>query len=228
MLGAYIKKVFGKGERDVPPNQQFYTPLRVGLHSTIEIAMIDWLGYNDQLNKSMKLPFGKMSVLAIGKTEADDAEIYNIYLEDENSESFSLQLFCTDNGRGGDMEVTESTLYREVRNVTPLTEEDWNDELHPVGKAAYLLDDNKYIRVWSDDYKGKIEMIPFDEHVVRVKEELDYTNNYVLYGRELEAPYEGAKPLTENLLVGVEETETAAEFVTYVGLPIAQSAITVQ
>jgi hypothetical protein len=190
--------------------------------------MIDWLGYNEQLNKSMKLPLGKMSILAIGKTVVDDSEIYNVYLQDEHSEEFTLQLFCTDNGRGGDKEVTESTLYREVRNVSPLTEEEWTDELHPVGKAGYDLDGNMYQRVWSDDYKGKIEMISFDEHIVRVNEELDYVNNYVLYGRELTAPYDGAAPAKEMLLVGVEETDTTAEIVTRIGLPIPPSAITVQ
>jgi hypothetical protein len=228
MFGAYLKKKFGKGEQDVPPSQQFYSPLRIALHSTIEIGMIDWLGYNEQLNKSMKLPFGKMSILAIGKTVVDDSEIYNIYLQDEHSEEFTLQLFCTDNGRGGDKEVTESTLYREVRNVSPLTEEEWTDELHPVGKVGYELDGNMYQRVWSDDYKGKIEMISFDEHIVRVNEELDYVNNYVLYGRELTAPYDGAAPAKEMLLVGVEETDTTAEIVTRIGLPIPPSAITVQ
>lgn len=219
---TYLKSKLG-GDKEVPASEQFYSPLRIALHSTINVSMIDWFGAISELNKSVIMPKGSMSILAIGTTEESSNKIFNIYMMDEKQEEFSLQLFCTPNDRGEGMEVREATLFREVRNVSPQSEDDWTVELHEVGNPTIKLDNHEYKRVWSDDYVGKLDMVEFEEDVIRPTEELHYTNNYVLYGRELETP----TTQTELLLIGVEESEDSAEMVHRIGLVVPQSAIKV-
>lgn len=228
MLGFKVikNKLFGGKDEDVPAAEQFYSPLRIALHSTITVSMIDWLTALPELNGSMIMPSGSMSILAIGKTPTGRNEIYNIYMIDDDMQEFTLQLYCSPNDKGQGMEFREGTLYREVRNVSPQSEDEWTVELHDVGNLTYTLDGLEYKRIWGGDTVSKVPMDSFDETVIRAEETLEYTNNYVLYARDLAQATH--TPQQELLLIGVEESEESAELVNRIGLTIPASAIKVQ
>lgn len=224
MLGwNIIKSKFSSKDKEVPTSEQFYSPLRIALHSTITVSMVDWLIALPDLNSSMIMPAGSLSILAIGTTPTGRDKIFNIYMLDEDMQEFSLQLFCSPNDKGQGMELREATLYREVRNVTPQTEEEWTHEMYYVGNLLYTMDGLEYKRIWGGDSVGKVELESFEETIIRLEETLEYTNSYVLYGREL-----SQKPQQELLLVGVEESVEGAELVNRIGLTIPVSAIKVQ
>jgi len=226
MLGwNYIKRKVG-GDKVVPANEQFYSPLRIALHTTITVGMVDWLVASPELNKSMVMPDGSMSVLAIGTTEAGRNEIYTIYLIDGAMEEFSLQLFCSPNDKGQGMELREATLFREVRNEMPQSDDEWTVALHNVGDLTYQLDDLEYKRIWGGESVSKVPLEWFNESIIRMEETLNYTNNYMLYERGL--PQAVQNPQKEQLLVGVEESDETAQLIHAIGLTIPVSAITVQ
>lgn len=54
----YIKRKLNIGNKEVPKSEQFFTPLRIALHSTISIQTVDWLIIQQNLNGSFKLPHG--------------------------------------------------------------------------------------------------------------------------------------------------------------------------
>ena len=220
----YIKSKIVSNDKEVTANEQFYTPLRIALHSTINVSMIDWFAAIPELHKSMVMPQGSMSVLAIGTVNVEREKIFNIYMMDTKLEEFILQLYCSPNNMGQGMEVREATLYRQVRGVTPQTEDEWTVELYSVGDPELSLDDKLYKRVWSENSAGKVDLVSFEEDVIRMEETLHYTNNYMLYGREVVSTV----PATETLLVGVEESENTAELVHCIGLTVPLSAIKVQ
>lgn len=228
MLGFKVlkKKLFGGKDEEVPAAQQFYSPLRIALHSTITVGMVDWLVAMPDLNKSLKIPEGSLSVLAIGTTKHARNEIYTIYMIDGAMEEFSMQLYCSPNDHGQGMELREATLYREVQNEFPQTEDEWTVACHNIGNLTYELDGNEYKRIWGGDSVSKIPMEEFEETVIRMEEDLHYTNNYMLYGRSL--PQALQVPQEELLLVGVEESAETAQLIHAIGLAIPASAITVQ
>ncbi len=228
----YLKKKFGSDkDKEIPDNKKFYSPLRVGLHSTIDINMVDWLSVITELNNSYVFPTGRLSVVAVGTTDTEDEsnELYTFYLIDEKMEEFSMQVMCCPSVRGEGMEVVESILFREVRNITPQTEDEWEVEMDDIGRRSFDLDDTKYDRVWSPDNRGRIDMLVFKETIVLNEKTQHYTNSYILYGRDVKVAWAtGDDTPRELLLTGVEETGETAELITLIGLTIPQSAISVQ
>jgi hypothetical protein len=225
MLGwKYIKRKLVSKDKEVPANEQFYSPLRIALHSTINVSMIDWFAAIPELHKALVMPHGSMSVLAIGTVDVDREKIFNIYMMDTKLEEFILQLYCSPNNMGQGMEVREATLYRQVAGATPQTEDEWTVEMYSVGDPEISLDDKVYNRIWSENSAGKVDLVTFEEDVIRMEETLHYTNNYMLYGRDIDA----VTPMTELLLVGVEESDDTAELVYSIGLTVPLSAIKVQ
>jgi len=222
MLGSYLKKKFGKN-KEVPLAEQFFSSLRIGLHSTIEVNTIDWFVLQESLNKSMVLPTSNLSVLAIGESKVDDDVIYRVYVEDNDGNEFVLQLFCA-NDRGT-VAVSDAMLFKQTVSKIPQSEEAWDEALKTIGFNTLELDDNTYQRVWSDDHEGQVDLLEFDEKIVQPHKTSDYVNNYMLYSRDIEG-LGGTE--TELLLVGVEETEETAEITMSVGLPIPLSNINVQ
>ena len=219
MLGAYLKKKFGK-EKEVSESEQFYSPLRIGLHSTITVATVDWLLLTEKLNGQMSLPSSDMTVLAIGETEQDKAKIYQIYLQDNSKTEFILQLFCNKD------EVSEATLFKQVVNIVPLTEEEWDENMEGIGQTTLELDETIYNRVWGADSSAYMDLVQFDEKVVESDTITKYTNNYLLYGRTFETLTGDQQE--EKLLVGVEESEDTAEITMMLGLPVPLQNINVQ
>ena len=223
MLKSYFKKVFGK-DKEVAEAEQFYSPLRIGLHSTIAIETVDWITMNAQLNKSMVLPSSSFTINAIGETKTDDDSIYQIYVMDDNEQEFVLQLYCTD--KGGKPSVVEATLFKQVVNIIPLTESEWDENMDAIGLNTLELDEQVYDRVWGSDQAGRMDLIEFNEKVVESNKTTSYTNNYLLYSRTFISLTDTEE--TEMLLVGVEETADTAEITMMVGLPVPLSNINVQ
>jgi len=224
MLKAYLKKKFGK-DKEVPEAEQFYSPLRIGLHSTIDISTVDWLVMQEGLNDTMVLPSGKMTVLAIGKTVTDDDEIYNVYMTDQNDEEFVLQLFCG-KAASDKMVVSEATLFKQVVNIIPMSDAEWDENAESIGFNTIELDDNTYNRVWAEDFDGHVDLMEFEEKVVESGSITQYTNSYLLYSRTFTSIIETEE--TEMLLVGVEETEETAEITMMLGLVVPLSNINIQ
>ncbi len=219
MFGTYLKNKFGK-KKEIPAADKFYSPLRIGLHSTIEIKTVDWIVIKEQLNKTMVLPSSNMSVVAIGEMKADDDLIYHIYMVDQSDQEFILQLYCTN------IKVNEATLFKQVVNIIPLTESEWDEHMGSIGDKNIELDGNTYDRVWGSEHNGHIDLIKFNETIVEQNKTTDYVDNYLLYGRTF-------KNLTgvdekELLLVGVEETDETAEITMMLGLSIPLHNINIQ
>lgn len=223
MLGAYLKKKFSK-DKDVPVAEQFFSPLRIALHSTLNIATVDWLTLGEALHSSMKLPTGMLTVLAVGKTLAARDEIYSIYMEDTANEEFILQLYCT--VKDSKASLQEATLYKQVVNIVPLSESEWEINTEGFGMPTLDLDDDTYKRVWSDSSNTKVDLIDFDETVVESDRTTEYKNCFMLYGRDITS-MTGSKD-TELLLVGVEETSETAEITMMLGLNVPLQNIKVQ
>jgi len=224
MLKSYLKKVFG-GNKEVPASEKFYSPLRIGLHSTVKINTVDWLVIRSQLNRSMVLPSSDLSVQAIGETKNNDDTIYQIYMADNKGEEFILQLYCNEMSDGVST-VAEATLYRQVVNIVPLTESDWDDNMASIGDPTIELDKRSYNRIWGAENAGKIDMMEFNETVIQGSKTTEYTNRYLLYGRKFESVVKVNE--TEMLLVGVEETEETAEITMMLGLSVPVQNINVQ
>jgi len=223
MIGTYLKKKFGK-DKEVPAAEQFYSPLRIGLHSTIEIDTVDWLIMQSGLNESMSIPTSNLSVLAIGEIDTDGDSIYHVYLEDNDNNEFILQLYCMD--KAGAKEVTEATLFKQVVNIVPSSEGKWEDNLKLIGDNTIELDGNIYQRVWGDEHEDRIDLVEFKEQVIQHNKTTQYTDSYLLYSRVFTSPT-GAEE-TEMLLAGVEETEESAEITMMLGLTVPLQNINIQ
>ncbi len=226
MIGAYLKKIFRR-DVDVPANEQFYSPLRIAMHSTVDVDMIDWLTSLPELNASIVMPSGSLTVLAIGTTKVERDTLYDIYLIDAKRKEFSLQIMCAPNDQGKGLQVVETTIWQEVRTVVPLTESEWEDEMSDIGKNVIKFEGNEYKRLWASDHNGKVDMVQFDEVIIHASDTLNYTNNYMLYSRDLMS-LQGSEPPKELLLTGVEETDETATIVMRLGLTIPESSVKVQ
>lgn len=225
MLGTYLKKKFGRDKKeDVADSEKFYSPLRIGLHSTIEISTVDWLMMRSLLNPTMVLPTQSLQVLAIGEMQADRDTIYQVYLCDCQDEEFILQLYCTK--RDGAEVVTEATLYKQVFNIVPVDEDDWTENLDSLCYNTIELDEQEYAREWSPEYDGKVDFVEFTETVVETDHKTQYTNQYMLYKRTFTSLVGNEE--SEMLLVGVEETIETAEITMMLGLTTPILNINVQ
>lgn len=219
MLGSYLKSKFG-GDKEVPAAEQFYSPLRIGLHTTITVKTVDWIIMKEQLNTKMVLPSSSLKVMAIGEMKTADDIIYQIYLMDDSKEEFVLQLFCSD-----DKTVAEATLFRQVVSIIPLSESEWDDNLDGIGHRILELDEKPYERIWGEGTE-QIDLIEFTENIVEADKSTSYTNSYLLYGRKFESLV-GTEE-TEMLLVGVEETGETAEITMMLGLSVPLQNIEIQ
>jgi len=219
MLKSYFKKKFGK-KKETPANEKFYSPLRIALHSTVSVKTVDWIMMREQLNAAMVLPSSDLTVLAIGETVVNGDSIFNFYMTDDAEEEFILQLYCNKDT------ISESTLYKQVVNIVPLTESEWDGNLDAIGWNDLDLDDNTYNRVWSSERNGKVDFLTFEENVVESDKSTSYTNSYLLYSRTFKSLVDTEE--TEMLLVGVEESDDTAEITMMLGLKVPMSNITIQ
>ena len=221
----YLKKMF-KREKEVPASEAFYTPLRIALHSTITIKSVDMLLMKDSIHPLFVRPEGDLEVLAIGKYDMDGITINQIYLKDTAGEEFILQLVEGKDHRTGDATIDEVSLFKQVLTLEPETETGLERALNDIGFTDIELDGVKYDRLWGDQYTEKLDFRTFREHVVTPTGRETYTDNYILYGRDIQDMT--GKEITEYLLVGLEEDETEAQIMMQLGLRFNISDIEVQ
>lgn len=224
MLGKYFKKILGK-EKEISPKDKFYSPLRIGLHSTISINMVDWLLFKENINQSFVMPSSSLSVLCVGEIVLANGKekIYNFYIVDDINSEYILQLYV--NVKNDQESILESTLYKQVFNIAPLSSTEWDEYMDKIGNNTIELDDNIYNRVWASEHNGKVDLIDFYEKIISDDEPLEYDNHYLLYNRKVTSITGNENE--ELLLVGVEETDETAEIVMMVGLPISINNIDV-
>lgn len=225
MLGKYIRKKFGR-EKELPPTEQFYSPLRIALHSTIELTTVDMVVLKEQLYPNFVLPQPPLSVMAIGKMVRNDVPIYRVYTEDSSGEQYILQIVEGKDFRTQEPRVDEVALFQQVVTLEPETETSLDRTLSNIGFMDIDLDDVVYERMWGDQFTEKLPLVRLSETTVEPGGVKTYSNEYILYGRELDNPV-GDEPVTEFLLVGLEQDEGAAQIMMQVGLKLHPTDIQV-
>ncbi len=221
----YFKQKWGK-DKDVPAQEQFYSPLRIGLHSTITVNTVDLLLMVDQLNPFYKLPSGDMSVLAIGTFTLDGNKVYQVYTEDPAGEEFILRIVEEEDFHTGEPKVAEVNLFKQVFSQAPETEIGLQSLLANVGLLQIELEGITYDRLWGDQFTEKLDFRTLNETVVTPRDEVVYVDNYILYGRDLTDVL--GNEVTESLIVGIEEDDDRAQVIMQAGLSINISDIEVQ
>jgi len=227
MFGNYLKKMFWIGNKEVPLTEAFHSPLRISLHSTIKLETVDLLVLQSALHPDFVIPSGDLEVLAIGKFDMDGTPIHQIYSRDQIGEEFILQLVEGKDYRSHESTVDEVTLFKQVVTVEPETEYSLNQQLATIGFQVLVVNDVTYHRVWGDAYTEKADFRSYNETVITPAGVENYTNRWLLYGRELESPV-GGDPVNEYLLVGIEENESTAQIMMQVGLTFNRTDVLVQ
>jgi len=227
MIGQYLKRKLGIGGREVPLTEAFHSPLRVALHSTIGLETVDLLVLKSVLHPNFVVPNGDLQVLAIGKLELDGAPVHQLYVQDQAGEELVLQLVEGKDYRSRTPVVDEVTLFKQIVTLETETETALDRELANIGFHELTVDDVVYHRLWGDTYTEKAEFRTYHEQVITPAGVETYTNQWLLYGREVESPV-GGDPITEYLLVGLEENESIAQLMMQVGIALNQNDISVQ
>jgi hypothetical protein len=226
----YAKKKLGIGkDKEVPATEQFYTPLRIALHSTISLNTVDMLVIKDQLHPLFVLPNGPLEVLAIGNMNFDGTTVYQVYVKDTADEEFVLQMAEGKDYRSQEPTIDEVILFKQVVTFEPETADSLERALNDIGYTDIELDDVEYQRFWGDNFTEKMEFRTYSENVVTPGGNQYFTNNYILYGRPIRVPdVAGYAGISELLLVGLEEDENSAQIMMQVGLQMSTTDIQVQ
>lgn len=230
MFKMFKKKLEKQGEayrkaRDEDPRvNEFHTPLRIGLHSTIDLSMVtvDWILMED-MAPNMTTPVGDCEVTAIGIMKYIDGQtFYRIYLADMQENEFILNLLVAKN-RNNEDEVMDAMILQQTETLTGLTEAEYGRYLANIGFQQLDWNDTVYERDWGDRFTEKLdfEANSFREDVVEKTGVKSYTNEYILYSRET------ADSLREWLFVGIEENDTDADIVFQPGYTVKIADINV-
>lgn len=227
MLNRWVKNKLGR-DKDVPAAEQFYSPLRIALHSTIELTVVDMMILKESLHPKFTLPQPPMSVLAIGKLEIHNTPMYRVYLKDSGGEEYILQVVEGKDYRSGEPTVEELILFQQVVTIEPQSESSLDRCLSNIGFQDLKLDEIEYDRTWGDQFTEKLELAECEESIVEPNGTVNvYQNHYVLYGREVDHPIEDDK-ITEHLLVGLEEDSQSAQVAMQIGLKLNTTDVKVQ
>lgn len=216
MLTTYLKKKFGRGE-ETPGTEQFYSPLRIALHSTIKISLVDLLILKQSIHPNYGSPASPFSVQAIGTFVPEAGKtVFRFYISDTNHSEYILFLFVEDSSG----EILESVLYKEVTNLSPTSKASWDKYTSAMGFETQELDGIVYNRLQGDRYTEKMEFLQFNETFVNRDGVKKFSNQYLLYGRDIENPVIPDEKATELLLCGIEEDDDKAAIVFQIGMPI--------
>lgn len=228
MLGRYLKDKFNIGkDKDVPEAEQFYSPLRISLHSTISLNTVDLLVLQGQLHEKFVLPKSALTVMAIGVIKRDDMTMYRVYANDESDSGFVLQLACSPNHHSGEEEVGEIILFKQIATVLPETQDGWDELLVDVGLRTFEVDEIVYDRIWGGDDADHSELIDFAEHIVEPNKTNEYNDHYMMYSRTFKNQI-GGNDVEEFILAGVEEDANSAEFSIQVGIALTPTDVQIQ
>ncbi len=220
----YLKNKL-KRDKDVPATEQFYTPLRIALHSTIKLNVVDILTVTG-LSPLFVVPKGDLEVLAIGNFDMHGVNVFQIYCSDDSQEEFILQVIQGKDYRTNDPKVDEISLFKQVYTEQPETQTSMDRILGQIGFTSLQLEGITYDRLWGDRFTEKRDFDTFHEKVVTPNGTDNFVNNYILYGRDIE-DVTGDK-LQELLLVGLEEDNDRRQVMMQLGLKLDVNTVSVQ
>lgn len=222
----YVKNMFRR-DKDVPSTEQFYTPLRIALHSTLALNSVDMVTLIGALHPLFVQPTGDLEVLAIGKFEMDGIPVHRIYVQDTAEEEFIIQLVEGKDHRSGEPTVDELTLYKQVVTLEPETQASLQRALNDIGFTTIQVDEIEYDRFWGDQYTEKMDFRKFTESLVTPQDGTQrFVNNYILYGRTIRGIT--GDDVNEYLLVGLEEDDDQAQIMMQLGLQLNINDVKVQ
>lgn len=230
MLGRFFKKKIEKSRaKEKPETLEFFSPLRIGLHSTINVTSVDLIGLADVSHPQFNFPIAPLTVVAIGQIKNDDDTIWRIYGVDTDETPYIIQFVESYDPRGGGNDVADMMLFRQTNKYEPLSQTEWNSVPEQLGAEQYELDGLTYDRIWGKEIEGKIDLFVFEETVVERKGKSDVKCHQMLFGRSVENVLLYINDV-EFLLVGVEEnlSEEQDTIITQVGYSIPATAIKVQ
>lgn len=153
--------------------------------------------------------------------------VHQLYVQDQAGEEFVLQLVEGKDYRSQAPIVNEITLFKQIATLEPETETSLDRELANIGLHELAVDDVVYHWLWGDTYTEKAEFRTYNEEVITPAGVETYTNQWLLYGREVESPV-GDDPINEYLLVGIEENESVAQLMMQTGIALNQNDVSVQ
>lgn len=217
---SYFKK-----PKPVPPTEQFYTPLRVSLHTTIELTTVDLVVNKPNLHPAWIIPGSSLEVLAIGNLTMGQAPIHQLYVMDENQEEFIIQL-VEGKTRTGEPRIDEINLFKQIVSLQPETEASLNRHLSNIGFLTIPVDDIEFDREWGDRYTEKAEFRKFPESVITPTGPQSFTNEWMLYKRKVPSVLSDDE-IDEMLLVGIEEGEDQAQIIMQIGVKLNLSDLNI-
>jgi len=228
MIRRWFKNKLGSRE-ETPENGQFYTPLRVALHSTITVSAVDLIGLGGTYHSSFSTPNGTLDVVGIGTIDNGRDKVYRIYAVDFDETPYIIQLNISYDPRSGESDVSEVMFFQQVKTYEPLSQKEWDQVPKQLSGSTYAVDDVQYERVWGDDVEGDIDLFVFDETAIELEGKKEYTHHQMLFGRDLVNKLTNEE-IPEFVLVGVEETKPDGPdmILTNVGFIIPLQAVKVQ
>jgi hypothetical protein len=215
-------------EKTYDETLQFYSPLRIGLHSTLIVDAVDFLTLVDTCHPQFTPPTGQLDVIAIGVIDNDPDDIFRIYVSDQNNHTYCIQLLCCFNSRSGEKEITEVLFTQRIHEEVPLLQEQWDavpDRLGAQTIGAPMYASINYDRVWGDDVDGVIDLFIFREKVIDMQGVNTFDNHQMLFGRTID---NAGTDLQELMLIGVEEDTDNDKIVTNIGFNISAHSVHVQ
>ena len=210
----YIKNKFGY-EEDTDPDFVTHTPMEFKLKSMIDIDDSMFV-VAESLGSEIKSQDKTMSVVAIGNTELEGAQLTRVYLEGEEGFSPFLQVLHDSQGVG------EVLYFHQILEYEPQTRADWKEWIGEDSGRFYQDSvvvpefDKEYTKVWQSPLKFT-EVVAISDTIsdegVRPIE-----TTAALFVSELD------NDLNEYVLIQIENGENVC---TYVGVNLTQSYITV-
>lgn len=209
----YLKHKLNMGkDKEVPAQDQFYTPLRIGLHSTVEVDLVDLLVAKSSLHENLVLPSSSMEVMGIGILDS----MYHIYGQDDQGEEFLIQMYINKHHRTGEDTISEVNLYRQVSSSHPQNQTEWDDALLMMTLPSFTLDEVVYNRVWGGT-STSASLLPFSEKIILPRDVMKYDNEFMLHSRNVDTP---TGKVEELCLVGTEVSDEEAAITIHLGVSL--------
>lgn len=207
----YKEKRAEKRDPTVAERRAHYSPLRLYLHSTMEIFTADWV-LMEGVNPGFEFPKGEMDINAIGKMPfGDGVTCWRIYLEDSNDEEFILTLLESDD------EIGDAILLKQVATIVPSTQAQLDRFTTQIGFKTLETDSGEvYDRESGDEWTEKVDFHDneYKERFIEESGVQDFINQYIIYSRKIES---GEK---EWFFVGLEEGDEFGELAFQAGYKV--------
>jgi hypothetical protein len=218
MLGKWLKKKLGK-QAEVPATEQFYTPLRIALHSTLKVSTVDLIGLSS--HKEFTTPNGDLDVVSIATVDNDPDTIYRVMCYDQDETVYVIQLHAIYDPRNDKAEVNEVMFFKIVDHYEPLDYDEWHKRYQKMRERTYTYGDVEFDRIWGEEVDKAIDLFGFEEKSVGLAGESTTEVSQMLFGREL-------GDVDEFLLTSAERDDNMDAIIHFVGYVLPAQAVQVQ